>query len=156
MESEIREIASLLVSAVARGDARAASEVYADDGKLVSPSAELIDGRREIQAYWQPGIALGLTRLELQSLHVDTAQESAVELGRYTVSLRAGQGELVTEQGSYLTVYRRQRDGVCRRAVDVFDTNVLGRALAHRATMPGGEPIGVDQRGRAATKEVGG
>ena len=121
MVREIGELTGALVTAVARGDAGAAGATYGDDGRLIASSAELFDGRSGIEAYWQAGISLGLVGLELRTLHLDASDESAVEIGRYELTVRRELRDAVVERGAFLTVYRRRSDGTCCRAVDVFN-----------------------------------
>jgi uncharacterized protein (TIGR02246 family) len=121
MEDGVRQATVALAAALERGDAVAAAALYADDGKLLSPAAELITGRREIEAYWRAGIAFGLSAVELRTIDVEIADGTAVEIGRYVLSLVADSGEPVADCGKYLVLHRRLPDGSWRRAVDVFN-----------------------------------
>ncbi|MCP9486235.1 MAG: DUF4440 domain-containing protein [Gaiellaceae bacterium MAG52_C11] len=121
MVREIGELTGALVSAVARGDAGAAGATYGDDGRLIASSAEVIDGRSGIEAYWQTGISLGLVGLELRTLHLDASSDAAVEIGHYELTVRSDLGYAVSERSAFLTVYRRRGDGSCCGAVDVFN-----------------------------------
>jgi ketosteroid isomerase-like protein len=120
MEDGLERGTRALADALARGDARAAAALYADDGKLLSPAAELFAGRGDIEGYWRAGIALGLSGLEVDGVEVESSNGLAVETGRYVL---AG-GPLVLDRGKYLVLHRRQADGTWRRAVDVFNPDV--------------------------------
>jgi ketosteroid isomerase-like protein len=120
MEDEVERGTRALGEALARGDARAAAALYADDGKLLSPAAELFAGRRDIEGYWRAGIALGLSRLEVDRVEVDTTDGVAVETGRYLLT----GGALVLDRGKYLVLHRLEADGTWRRAVDVFNPDL--------------------------------
>lgn len=120
MEDGIRKASSELVDALARGDAAAAAALYADDGKLLTPAAELIAGRREIEAYWRAGIAVGLTQVELTAAELQLGSGIAIEIGRYVLGLHRD-GDAAADRGKYLVLHRRQADGAWRRAVDVFN-----------------------------------
>ena len=120
MESGIERWTQALREALARGDARAAAALYADDGKLLSPAAELFAGRRDIEGYWRAGIALGLSGLEVDGVEVESSEGLAVETGRYVL---AGAPH-VLDRGKYLVLHRRQADGTWRRAVDVFNPDL--------------------------------
>lgn len=117
MEREIRKATAALVTALARGDAAGAGAVYTDDARLLSPAAELIEGRHDIEAYWRAGIAVGVSALALERLVLDPAGTHAVEIGRYAVVV----AEQVADRGKYLALHRRQPDGSWRRAADVFN-----------------------------------
>jgi ketosteroid isomerase-like protein len=124
MEDGLERGTRELGEALARGDARAAAALYADDGKLLSPAAELFAGRRDIEGYWRAGIALGLSGLAVEAVEVEASDGVAVETGRYVL---AG-GELVLDRGKYLVLHRRQADGTWRRAVDVFNPDAPAAA----------------------------
>ena len=86
MEGEIQEATAALVRSLEAGDATAAG-VYADDAKLLAPTAALIHGRAEIEAYWRTGIALGLTAVEFERRVLAAVGGNVVEIGRYAVSV---------------------------------------------------------------------
>ena len=112
-----------LVSALTRGDATAAGALYAIDAKLLAPGAPVLAGRSQIEAYWQTGIALGISRIELEVLDLEIARAEAVafEVGRYALGVEAGDRGHMVYRGKYVGVHRQQPDGAWRRAVDVFN-----------------------------------
>jgi ketosteroid isomerase-like protein len=120
---EIAHSRAALTDALGAGDAALAAAAYAADGRLLSPAAELVRGRSEIEAYWRAGIAVGLSRLELQTLDLEVLGGVAIEVGRYVLELGP-----TTDRGKYLVLHRRQADGAWRRAVDVFNPDAPGAA----------------------------
>jgi uncharacterized protein (TIGR02246 family) len=124
MEDGIGRAASALAEALARGDAAAAAALYADDGTLLTPAAELIRGRGQIEAYWREGIAFGLRSVELHAIELQVVGGVAIEIGRYTLGLDVDGGTPVADAGKYLVLHRRQADGSWRRTVDVFNPDV--------------------------------
>jgi len=128
MEDGVHRARLALTDALARGDAPAAADLYAYDGKLLSPSAELIRGRLDIEAYWSAGIAFGLSCLELDPFDVEVADGLAIEIGRYVLAV-AREGDVrARESGKYLVFHRQDGDGRWRRAVDVFNPDVPAAA----------------------------
>lgn len=124
-----------LVSAVTRGDASAAGALYATDAKLLAPGSPLVAGRGQIEAYWQTGIALGITRIELEArnLEIAHAETVALEVGRYALGVQAGDRGHMVYRGKYVGIHRRQADGSWRRAVDVFNPDQPSGERPHRA-----------------------
>jgi ketosteroid isomerase-like protein len=120
MEDEIRDVSVELGAAVSRGDAAAAAALYEADDWLLASSAELIDGRNEIEAYWRAGLALGLAHVDLCLTDLQVADAIAIEIGRYALRLA---GDAV-DGGKYVVLHRRQTDGTWRRAVDVFNPDM--------------------------------
>jgi uncharacterized protein (TIGR02246 family) len=119
----IARTTAALSAALLRGDAAAAAALYATDGRLLTSAAELIAGRPEIEAYWQAGIAVGLSRVELREVVVQVGRGIALEFGRYALGARAG----ASETGMYVAFHRREADGSWRRAVDVFNPDAPER-----------------------------
>jgi uncharacterized protein (TIGR02246 family) len=116
MEDAVRKASDELTAALVRRDAAAAAALYADDAMLLTPSAALIAGRRDIEAFWGAGVDVGLVRVELTPFDVQVVDAVAIEVGRYALSLEGG-----GETGKYCVLHRREADGVWRRAVDVFN-----------------------------------
>jgi ketosteroid isomerase-like protein len=128
MEDGVREATFALADALARGDAVAAAQLYVDDGKLLSPSAELISGRLDIEAYWRAGIAFGLAGIELDAEDLEVVDGVAIEIGRYVLAVEGDGDASVRDSGKYLVLHRRDGDGAWRRAVDVFNPDVPAAA----------------------------
>lgn len=124
MGDEIRNATHELAAALLRGDAPAAAALYAVDGKLLTPAAELVTGREQIEAYWRAGIAFGLAGVELSATDLDVGADLAVEIGRYQLRLEPEAGAAVADRGKYVVLHRRQSDGSWRRVVDVFNPDV--------------------------------
>lgn len=109
------------VEALRGGDAAAASAVYADDAKLLAPSAELVAGRDAIAAFWRAGLEAGIAGIELEELTIAGGDGVAWEIGRYALRLEPADGQPVVDRGKYLLVHELQRDGSWRRAVEMFN-----------------------------------
>ena len=90
MENEIHDQATTLVTALERGDAAAAGVVYADGARLLASTAEPIDGRAEIEAYWRAGIELGLGGVTFESRVLEWIGGGALESGGMPSRCRAG------------------------------------------------------------------
>src|SRR6266542_3219505 len=121
MEHEIRETTAALADALSRGDAAGAAAWYVDDAKLLAPKAELVAGRGEIESYWRTGIALGVSRVNLETLDIGLAGAVAVEIGHYAILVASGRNDPIVDRGKYLALHKQLADGVWRRAVEVFN-----------------------------------
>lgn len=138
MKDEVRHATVALVAALERGDAAAAAALYADDGKLLTPGADLISGRRDIEAYWREGIAVGLSSAEFRATEVRTVPDFVMEIGHFRLGF-ARQGTLPScDAGKYLVLHRRQTNGSWERAVEVFNPDVPASA----------RPVRIDCLGR--------
>jgi ketosteroid isomerase-like protein len=106
------------------GDADAASRVYADDARLVPPSAEPVHGRPAIEAFWRAGLDAGISRVELETLELARYDDLAYEIGRYSLRLDPEDGAPVVDRGKYLLVHQCQEDGCWRWAVEMFSPDL--------------------------------
>jgi uncharacterized protein (TIGR02246 family) len=120
-EGAIAESRAAFVAALNGGDAKAACSVYADEARLLPPSAELLRGRDAIEAFWKAGLAAGITEVELEAVEVERDGRLAYEIGRYALRLTPGDGGTVIDRGKYVLVHERQQDGAWRWAVEMFN-----------------------------------
>jgi uncharacterized protein (TIGR02246 family) len=121
METSIAETSAAFVAALKDGDAKAACTVYADDARLLAPSAELMQGRDAIEAFWRAGLEAGIAEVELETIELERHDGLAYEIGRYALWLRPLDDAAVVDRGKYVLVHERQRDGSWRRAVEMFN-----------------------------------
>jgi ketosteroid isomerase-like protein len=116
MEDALRHSTAALVEALRLGDAARAAALYDLDGRLLTPAAELLAGRAQIESFWRAGLAVGLTAVRLDPVELELVDGVGVEVGRYALELGA-----TTDAGKYLALHRRQADGTWCRAADVFN-----------------------------------
>lgn len=102
--------------------------VYADSARLVAPSAELIEGRAAIRAYWQAGIDAGVYDIELEAGAVRPKDGMAYEVGRYLVRVRPDAGETIVDRGRYVLVLEQGGDRRWRRVVEMFSPESMPHA----------------------------
>jgi ketosteroid isomerase-like protein len=95
--------------------------VYAQEARLLAPSAELLTGRPAIEAFWRAGLDAGLQAIDLQTLELERHDGRVYEIGRYAMRLTPAGGDQVVEGGKYLLVHERQPDGSWRWAVETFN-----------------------------------
>jgi ketosteroid isomerase-like protein len=110
---------------LANGDASAAAAVYADDARLLPPSAEPVHGRPAIEAFWRAGLDAGISRVELETLELARYDGLAYEIGRYSLRLDPQDGSSVFDRGKYLLVHECQEDGCWLWAVEMFSPDLL-------------------------------
>jgi uncharacterized protein (TIGR02246 family) len=106
--------------AAARSDAGTMASVYTPDADFVPPNSEPLRGTAAILDFWDGGIEMGITGLELETLRLDQAEGIACEIGRYTLRFGHEDGTPVTDEATYLVVHKRQHDGSWLRATEIF------------------------------------
>jgi ketosteroid isomerase-like protein len=83
---------------------------------------DLIHGQRAIELTLRELAESGYQDLRLQTVRVDAAGDRAIEMGRYTVSVRLDNGKLVADRGNYLASWRRL--GQWRILANCFSSSV--------------------------------
>ena len=66
--------------AVRRGDAEAAAAVFAAGARLLPPTAQQVEGREAIAAYWRAGVETGLVDAALEEGHAMTKDEAVARV----------------------------------------------------------------------------
>jgi uncharacterized protein (TIGR02246 family) len=105
-----------------KGDAAAVANMYTTDARMLPPNSEILEGRPNIQKFWQDAITAGMKLESLETVHVETQGNVAVEIGRYTTRIPGG-GVTLTDKGKYVVVWKRE-GGSWKLAVDIFNTSV--------------------------------
>jgi len=124
-EDELLQARDVFAHALGAGDALAASAAYAEDAKLLAPSTDLVEGRREIEAFWRAGIEAGIADLTLEPSVIEQRDAIAYEIGVYTLKVGTDEDGIV-DRGTYALVHERQRDGRWLRAVELLNAEAKG------------------------------
>jgi ketosteroid isomerase-like protein len=90
-----------------KGNAAAVAQIYAADAKLLPPNDKIVEGRANIQAFWQGASGAGLKLTSLSITTLTPAGNLLVETGKYVTTIPAG-GATVTDEGKYVVVWRRE------------------------------------------------
>ena len=99
--------ARAFVEALNKGDAAAVAQLYAADAQLLPPNDKIVEGRANIQAFWQGAIGAGLKMTSLTATTITPAGNLVVETGKYVSTIPAA-GATVTDEGKYVVVWRRE------------------------------------------------
>jgi ketosteroid isomerase-like protein len=130
-EPAVAALRDAFANAISRGDAGAAASVYTGGARLLAPSAELVEGREAIEAFWRAGIDAGVARVELWAHEVHAADQMAYEHGQYVLRLQLGADRPVVDHGRYVVVLEQGTDGSWRRALEMFNPEEPSAGAAH-------------------------
>jgi uncharacterized protein (TIGR02246 family) len=106
-----------------KGDAAAVANMYTMDARVLPPSDEMVEGRSNIQKFWQGAMTAGVKMVSLETVHVETQGNVAVEIGRYTSTMPGAGGTTTTDKGKYVVVWKREGQS-WKLAVDIFNTSI--------------------------------
>ena len=95
------------MAAFEKGDAAAATEAYSSEGQILPPPPPPLTAAAAPRPSRQGAIALGVTRVQLETVEFSQMGEIGVEVGRYTLS---GREMPVLDSGKYIVVWKREGD----------------------------------------------
>ncbi|WP_274629962.1 YybH family protein [Arvimicrobium flavum] len=104
-------------------DAAAVAAHYTDDGAMLPPNEERIQGRENIQKLWQGWIDAGVTGLTLKALEVVEGGDIAFEEGAYTLKAPGADGKLMEDVGKYVVVWKKGPGGAWQLYRDIWNTS---------------------------------
>jgi uncharacterized protein (TIGR02246 family) len=111
------------IEAFNKGDAAAVANLYTIDARVLPPNGEMVQGRANIQSFWQGAITAGLKMVSLETVHVETQGNLAIEVGRYVTTAPGAGGTTTTDNGKYVVFWKRQGRS-WKLAVDIFNSNM--------------------------------
>jgi uncharacterized protein (TIGR02246 family) len=111
------------IEAFNKGDAATVANMYTMDARVLPPNGEMVEGRANIQKFWQGAISAGLKMVSLETVNVETQGNIAVEVGRYTSTLSGAGGITTTDKGKYVVLWKREGRS-WKLAVDIFNTSL--------------------------------
>ena len=106
-----------------KGDAAAVANLYTMDARLLPPNSEMVEGRPNIQKFWQGAMTAGVKMVSLETVHVETQGNVAIEIGRYTTTMPGAGGTTTTDKGKYVVVWKREGES-WKLAIDIFNTSI--------------------------------
>ncbi|MER9328628.1 DUF4440 domain-containing protein [Mesorhizobium sp. M0488] len=104
-------------------DAAAAASKYADDAAVFPPDMARIDGRQNIQKFWQGAIDMGVSDLTLTTLEVQESGNLAYESGTFSLKAPGKDSKLVETTGKYVVVWKKGQDGGWKLYRDIWNSD---------------------------------
>lgn len=123
----IDEINAKFVEAYNSGDAAALAALFAEDATRLPPDGTILKGRAAIEARRAEDMAEmpGGEELSLTTLDVQFSGDMAYEIGTWSSTEMAPDGEEVTMNGTYLAVWKRTAEGTLLLQADTWSEEVV-------------------------------
>jgi uncharacterized protein (TIGR02246 family) len=119
----IEQAADAYVAAMREADWERVARSFSDDAVRIPPNEEPHKGRQAIEN-WLRGIE-ELNSYELVRDRIDGADGMAYVRGRYAITLRPlGAPAAISDQGDFLEIWRRGRDGAWSIAEAMWNTRL--------------------------------
>ena len=107
VESQLRGLTQDFCMAFNTGNYDQAAALFANDGVLMAPHNEAAYGQKPVERLLRQLGEAGYSDLRLETTRVEHSGDMAMELGRFSVVVRQGNGTLTPERGKYVKVWKR-------------------------------------------------
>ncbi len=122
----IKEAESAWVKTAAAKDADAFVAYYTDDASVLMPNAPIFTGKPAIKDSLKPMMSDPNFSLTFMPTRVEVSKsgDMAFTQGPYKMSFSDMQGNKFTDEGKYLTVWRKQPDGKWKAVEDTMNSDL--------------------------------
>ena len=107
VESTIRGLTQDYSTAFNTGNYEQVAELFTSDGLFMPPHREAAQGPKAIEQVLRDHGERGYQDLRLETTRVDNTGDMAIEIGRYTVAVRQGNGTTLADRGKFIHAWRR-------------------------------------------------
>lgn len=107
VESQLRGLTQDFSTAFNTGNYDQAAALFSHDGVLMAPQHEPAYGQKSVERLLRQLGEAGYSDLRLETIRIEHSGDMAMELGRFSIILRAPNGTLIPERGRYVKVWRR-------------------------------------------------
>ena len=127
----VRSVEAAWVKDIATKDVDKFVSYYSDDASLLMPNEMMITGKDNIKAALKPMLADPNFALTFQSARGEASKSGDLVyvIGTYSMTTSSPADQKpVTDQGKYLTVYKKQADGTWKAVADMVNTDLPARS----------------------------
>jgi uncharacterized protein (TIGR02246 family) len=107
-EPALNKLAADFSAAFSAGNAARVAMHYTADAVLMPPNEAAINGRSNIQAWFQKQVEGGAGNLKLQPKESRISGDVAFEAGTYTISIKPKTGQPISDTGKYIVVMKKE------------------------------------------------
>jgi uncharacterized protein (TIGR02246 family) len=107
VESQIRGLSQDYVTSFNTGNYDQVAGLFAGDGVFMAPRHDAANGQKAVERLLREFGETGYSDLRIETTRVDSSGDMAMEVGRYSVTIRLPNGTLMSERGKYVKVWRR-------------------------------------------------
>lgn len=106
VESQLRDLTQDFTTSFNTGNYDQAAALFAADGVLMAPRYEGAYGPKLVERLLRQ-LGESYSDLRLETTRIEHSGDMAMELGRFTIVSRNGDGTRTAERGKYVRVWRR-------------------------------------------------
>lgn len=116
--TEIERANDKFMETFRQGDAAGMASFYTENGMVLPPNGDFVEGHQQIQGFWQAVMDMGIKSIELQTGEVEQHDDTAYEVSRATLS---GEGGQVIDQAKYIVIWKCV-NGTWKLHRDIFNS----------------------------------
>jgi len=120
IHSAIHALIENIESTFSRGDAAAIADIYTNNGMLLPPESDLVQGKQDIEAFWQVAIDMGIKNLKLDIVEVEQHGDTAIEMSKYTMS---SADDKLLDQGKGIVIWKYE-GGSWKLHRDIWNSSI--------------------------------
>ena len=105
----------------ARGNAAEIADLYTDNRMLLPTGSDFVQGKRDIEAYWQVAIDMGIKNIKLDVVELEQHGDTAIELSKYTLSSADNQ---VIDIGKGIVIWK-YANGTWKLHRDIWNSSMV-------------------------------
>jgi len=118
---DINTLLEKFESTFALGDAAEIANFYTDNGMLLPTGSDFVQGKRDIEAFWQVAIDMGIKNVKIDIVEVEQHGDTAIEVSKYTLS---GTDDQVIDQGKGIVIWK-YAGGAWKLHRDIWNSSIL-------------------------------
>ena len=120
--SQLQELTQDFTTSFNTGNYDQAASLFTADGSFMPPDREGVQGPRTIERTLRELGDLGYQDLRLETTRVEVSEDMAIEVGRYTISIRHENGTTSSDRGKFVHGWRRL--GAWHMIADCWSSNL--------------------------------
>ena len=120
IHSAIHALIENFESTFSRGDSAEIADFYTDNGMLLPPESDLVQGKRDIAAFWQAAIDMGIKNVKLDIVEVEQHGDTAIEMSKYTLS---SADDNLIDQGKGIVIWKYE-GGAWKLHRDIWNSSI--------------------------------
>lgn len=117
--NEIRKANEEFLAAFNSQNAQALTDVYTSDATLYPPNSDVVQGSKDIKAFWQAVFDAGISKGELETIAAQASGDMATEDGRFKLYV----GDQMVDHGKYIVIWKKV-DGKWKYHRDMWSSSV--------------------------------
>lgn len=116
----ISDLSEIFEATYAKGNATDIAEFYTENGMLLPAGFDRVQGKEDIQGFWQAAIDMGIKNIKIDIIEVECHDDTVIEMSNYTLS---SDNDQVLDQGKGIVIWKNV-DGAWKLHRDIWNSSL--------------------------------